>query len=71
MFTPIRTQTERMCPNAPRKNRIVNIVNKAENFVSQNLSDGFKSYQNVPCAPTKVRVHVTRDYMKPVILFKL
>ena len=70
MFTtPIRSQTERICPNAPRKTRVINIVNNVENLVSRNLSETFKSYLTVPCAPTKVRVHVTRDYMKPVILF--
>ena len=70
MFTtPIRSQTERICPNAPRKTRVINIVNNVENLVSRNLSDIFNRYQKVPCTPTKVRVHVTRNYMKPVILF--
>ena len=72
MFTtPIKAQTERICPNAPRKNRIVNIVNNAENLVSRNLYLSFNRYRNVPRAPTKVRVHLTREYMKPVILFRL
>ena len=55
-----------MCPNAPRKTRIINNV---ENLVSRNLYLSFNRYRNVPRAPTKVRAQVTRDYMKPVRLF--
>ena len=69
MFTPIRTQPEMSCPNAPRKTRIINNVNNVENLVSKNLYNIFISYRNVTCTPTKVRVHVKRDYMEPVRLF--
>ena len=66
MFTPIRVQPERSCPDAPRK---IRVVNNAENLVSRNLYLSFNRYRNVTCAPTKVRVQVTRDYMEPVRLF--
>ena len=68
--TPIRAQIDMICPDAPRKTRVINIVNNVENLVSRNLSDVFNSHLTVPGTPTKVRVHVIRDYMKPVILFK-
>ena len=66
MFTPIRVQPVRSCPDAPRK---IRVVNNAENLVSRNLYLSFNRYRNVPRAPTKVRVQVTRDYMEPVRLF--
>ena len=68
MFTP-RGQTQSpvmICPDAPRK---IRVVSNAKNLVSRNLANSFNRYLNVPCAPTKVGVPVTRDYIKPVILF--
>ena len=68
MFTP-RGQTQSpvmICPDAPRK---IRVVNNAENLFSRDLTNSFNIYRNVPCAPTKVRVQVTIDYIKPVILF--
>ena len=73
MFTPIKVKPEsKSCPNAQRKTRIINYahINNAENLVCQNLSDIFYSYTNVPGTPTKVRVQVARDYIKPVSLHR-